>query len=285
MSETKTNSILVIGGPNVGKTHFGGQLYGRLNSQQFTYKIDQDNRPEDLSIFREVLDKLCEGKSAARTEASANKSVNLKVKDDKDNEASFSFPDYAGEQINLILHNRQVDTVWKQHIDNSTAWMLFIRLDKIKEPTDIITKGILNSQDQEERNLISPPSNVSDSAFYVELLQILLYVKKVSSYNKIMSPRLLVVLSCWDTLKVDEGIEPKDVLKKSLPMLYHFLVNNWSSKRFHIAGLSSTQKTLSNTEPDEDFIDMSPINFGYYINEYGEKNNDLTLLIDILIGK
>ena len=65
--DNSNNNILIIGGPNVGKTHFGGQLYGRLNSRQFNYKIAQNNRPTDLTIFQDVLDKLSEGMRAGHT--------------------------------------------------------------------------------------------------------------------------------------------------------------------------------------------------------------------------
>ncbi|MFP3636973.1 hypothetical protein, partial [Bacillus sp. SIMBA_033] len=95
---------LVIGGPNVGKTHFGGQLYGRLNSKKFTYKLNTDNRPDDLTIFEDVLDKLYRGKRAGHTETSANRSVVLNVTDDENNNIIFSFPDYGGEQIREIVN-------------------------------------------------------------------------------------------------------------------------------------------------------------------------------------
>ena len=66
------DNILIIGGPNVGKTHFGGQLYGRLNSRLFKHKLSVSNRPSDLTIFEDVLTNLAEGKRAGHTESSAN---------------------------------------------------------------------------------------------------------------------------------------------------------------------------------------------------------------------
>ena len=53
--DKSNNNILIIGGPNAGKTHFGGQLYGRLNCRQFEYKISSNNRPSDLTIFEDVF--------------------------------------------------------------------------------------------------------------------------------------------------------------------------------------------------------------------------------------
>src|SRR4029078_13329300 len=105
--------VLIIGGPNAGKTHFGGQLYGRLNSRLFNYKVAPNNRPTDLTIFQEVIDKLSEGKRAGHTEASANRNIELKIENDIGTKIVFAFPDYAGEQVNFIVHYRRINNVWK----------------------------------------------------------------------------------------------------------------------------------------------------------------------------
>src|SRR5690554_3498845 len=117
MDNTTENSVLIIGGPNAGKTHFGGQLYGRLNSRLFNYKIAPHNRLSDLTIFQEVIDRLSEGKRAGHTEASANRSIELKIEDQDGSKIIFEFPDYAGEQINFLVDNRRINKVWKQYIE------------------------------------------------------------------------------------------------------------------------------------------------------------------------
>ena len=130
---------------------------------------------------------------------------------------------------------------------------------------------------------LQPPVKISDSAHFVELLQMLLYIKGISSLNKINKPNLVIVLSCWDILNLPENTLPAEILKARLPLLYYFTKNSWSENSFKIIGLSSTEKTLTD-EPDEEYIDRTPINFGYYINSKGEKMEDLTLSIRTLVG-
>lgn len=284
MNNLVENNILVIGGPNVGKTHFGGQLYGRLNNRNFSYKIDPNNRPVDLTIFEDVLNKLYEGRRAGHTEHSANRSIELKVSNDLNENIIFSFPDYAGEQVNAIVTNRQVNNIWKKYIEDSTTWMLFIRLDEILYIDDITNKGLPDSDELKRRNETKPPVRSSDVAFFIELLQIFLYTKKIITLNKVIKPSITVVLSCWDKLNLPENTLPIDILKERLPMLYNFINNNWVMNCFNVLGLSSTSKDLTD-EPDEGFIENTPINYGYFINENGKKENDLTLLISSLIGK
>jgi hypothetical protein len=277
------NNVLIIGGPNAGKTHFGGQLYGRLNSRKFSYKIAAHNRPSDLTIFQEVIDKLAEGKRAGHTEASANRNIELKIDDENGNKIVFAFPDYAGEQVKSIVENRRINTIWKDYIDASTSWMLFVRLDEVPQLEDIINRGIPSAEEIQKRQSQAPPVRISDAAHFVELLQMLLYVKGIPSRNKINKPNLVIVLSCWDVLNLPENTLPAEILKARLPLLYHFTRNAWSENSLKFIGLSSTEKSLTD-EPDEEYIDRTPINFGYFISSKGEKKQDLTLSIRTLIG-
>lgn len=278
------DNILIIGGPNAGKTHFGGQLYGRLNSRLFEYKIAPNNRPTDLTIFEDVLDKLAEGKRAGHTEASANRNIELKTDDNNGNNVVFSFPDYAGEQVKMMVDNRRVNSIWKDYIDNSSSWILFVRLDDVIITEDIINRGIPTPEEIAKRNKQTPPLKISDAAHFVELLQTILYIKGIASLNKINKPNLTIILSCWDLLNQKDDIIPADLLKKQLPLLYDFVNNNWQEKSLSILGLSSTGKTLSD-EPDDDYIDKTPINFGYIVNSNGKKDKDLTLSIGTFIGR
>ena len=284
MDKVTENSVLIIGGPNAGKTHFGGQLYGRLISRKFNYKIAPNNLPADLTIFEDVINKLAEGKRAGHTEASANRNIELKIDDENGNKVVFAFPDYAGEQINFIVDSRRINTIWKQYIETSSSWMLFVRLDEMQQVEDIINRGIPSAAEIQKRNLTPPPIKVSDAAHFVELLQMLLYIKGIPSLNKINKPNLTIVLSCWDLLKQADKILPVDVLQERLPLLYHFIKNTWAEKSLSVIGLSSTEKTLTD-EADEEYIDKTPINFGYIINPNGEKEDDLTLSIRTFIGR
>ncbi len=283
MNDMEKHNILIIGGPNTGKTHFGIQLYERINSRQFEFKIDPKNRPSDLSIFEDGLKNIYNGKRAAHTETGANRSIELIITDEKNSEVKLAFPDYAGEQITSIVDNRKVNDLWQDYIENSTSWVLFIRLNDLTPLEDIVNKGIPSAEEIQKRNSQPPPVKVSEAAFYVELLQTLAYIKGLSTFSPIGQPNLTVVLSCWDELEIPEDQVPSTLLQERLPMLFDFLNNNWQNESLSVIGLSSTEKPLTD-EPDDEFIDKEPINFGYYINQKGHSQRDLTLSIKDFIG-
>lgn len=278
MTKEQHNNILILGGPNVGKTHFGGQLYGRLTNRMGHYKIISP--PENLSFFKEVLENLEQGKSASRTHVSSNEQLEIEVEDTDGKRIVFSFPDYGGEQINEIVNYRKVNDTWTENIYNSTAWLLFIRLDEIKPIEDLINRGLPEEDVLKSRNESVVDLSLSAEAFYIELLQMLLYIKNISTLDKVNHLKLTVVLSCWDRIDdVTEKTKPSNLLHKRLPILKNYIDSTWGTDSISYVGLSSTERTLSNKDEDEEFLDKGPENIGYVIDPKGTKNQDLTLLI------
>jgi len=157
-------------------------------------------------------------------------------------------------------------------------------MNEIKIIEDIINRGIPSPEEIQKRNAKPPPVKISDAAHFIELLQTLLYIKGVSLFNKVIKPNLTIVISCWDNLDLAEGIIPSELLKEKLPLLYYFVENSWDVNSLSILGLSSTEKSLTD-EPDEEYIDRTPIDFGYIIDSKGVKEKDLTLSIGTFIGR
>lgn len=278
MSENK-NNILIIGGPNAGKTHFGGQLYGRLQARSDFYKIVSP--PENLSIFKEVLEALNDGKAADHTNVNLNEILELEIEDTTGEKISFNFPDYGGEQIKAMVSDRRVGKLWKDQIEKSDSWMLFIRLDEIVPLEDIINRGIPDVKVLAERNKTATAVlKLSDAAYFTELVQILLYAKKVATLQKVAVPKLTVVLSCYDLMEDQAaGKLPKQLLEEKLPSFWNYLSQVWQPDALAVIGLSATEKTLDQKTVDKDFIRRGPEKFGYIVTAEGKKESDLTLSI------
>ena len=77
---------------------------------------------------------------------------------------------------------------------------------------------------------------------------------------------------------------PAEVLKEKAPALSAFIESSWPQKHV-VIGLSSTERTLSLTEVDMDFVKRGPEDFGFLITPQGELEKDLTVSIRILLGK
>jgi hypothetical protein len=273
-------NILIIGMSKAGKTHFGGQLYGRLKSGEDEFKLRET--PNDLSLFQEILDNLNEGLEGKHTDTKLHETIILPVISRTGNEIDLIYPDYGGEQLRGIIEQRRANAIWQQQIAKSTNWFLFIRLDLIEDIIDVTTK--FYQQIEAEKDIKEPISNITDlliesSAYYIELLQSFLFIKgmPLTAADK---PRLTILLSCWDKLKYPEGTEPTAILRQRMPLFYSFIDAGWNNNNLSVIGLSSLSKDLDSKKVDAEFALEGPEKFGYVVKEDGGRETDITYLLN-----
>ena len=276
-------NILVIGRANSGKTHFFGQLYGRLKEPRSSLNIN--GTPANLEMLGEVFEALSEGKASAHTVAETWNSLKIPLIDENGKEFDINWPEYAGEQWDTIFSTRSLDEKWKSQLDDSDKWLIVMRVES--EPTfpDFLEK-LANNEKPEKKHESPNSTNWDANPYWVEKLQILLQLSKTQIANKVQSPKVAVLLSCYDEVNT-ENATPHMILEQRLPMLASYLVSNWDEDKLSIWGLSALGKELTEASKDEDFIDEGPENQGWVIspNETIEqKNIDLTLPIKWLLN-
>lgn len=270
-------NILIIGTPNTGKTHFGGQLYGRLKTGNCSLTLK--STPDDLSIFQEILEKLNTGLSAEHTATTQNENLILPVQNQDNESLDLIYPDYGGEQITNIVENRKINSIWKSNIEKSDCWFLFIRLSLVEDIEDVTTRFYSTIGKNSIGNEFSCLKDNSP-VFYIELLQIFLFAKRQSKASHNI-PKLTILLSCWDELPTD-GETPESILRKKMPLFYDYISSLWRHN-LNIIGLSSTGKPLSVDKADNEYLINGPEKQGYIILEDGQKNSDLTLSLNSVI--
>jgi len=280
---SKAHRLLIIGGPNAGKTHYVGQLYHRLVTGRSSYRMV--TAPADLTVIQAVIDKLASGLAGEHTQSGLNEEISFVVAKNQTT-TELVFPDYAGEQVRALMSGRLVSSRWQALISQSTEWLLLIRPDELPVIEDITTRGLAYVEDLKQRRKNtkkedqSLEAELTAPAFWVELLQMMLYVKRTSALSPVEEPRLTVALSCWDTLGLaTTGIEPAAELRQRLPLLAAFLEATWAPGAWRVCGLSSLGQSLDPTTPDEDFVDEGPEAAGYVVLPSGEHTPDLTHLI------
>ncbi len=274
-------SILIIGRPESGKTRFLSQFCIRAEKKKSA--ISFFDRPGELSHITEDRKLVAQGLSSKRTATDANLNVDLSIEYDGQ-QHTVSYPDSAGEHINSMVKERKINPHWQKLIKASNEWILFIRTTNLKKQFDPTLKPNKNNQKSASQN---EEIIISDQGFFIELIQLLLYIKEVGIRDSSNLPKLSVVLTCWDELKPKKHQEmnPKDVLceEKVLPLFNQFIHSIWDSHKLKIYGLSAQGQSLSKDEIDDDYIDEGPENKGYLILPNGEKCKDITRLIADLL--
>lgn len=270
-------SILIVGRPNSGKTTFMAQLAERLEEQS---EVMLEYAPDDRTVIEDAQNRLADGLAIEHTSTATNETLSLPL---KWNNQSFilDYPDYGGEQINSIIEQRDINEQWQELINKSDYWLVFINVNNLVQDDDITTKMI---KPIEKTGTVTKDFELSKQAFFVELLQMLLYVKGLGLHRTLDVPKICIALSCWDTLG-ETTIKPTDYIQKHLPLLNSFIQNIWSEKARSIIGLSSQGKSLKKDKADEEYLEKGNFEFGYIIEPNGTKNKDLTWVIANLLAR
>lgn len=268
------NSILLVGESGVGKTHYGAQLLKRL--MKGDGQLRMDGAATNLEPFEAAMESLNEGMAAGHTPTATYVDSVWPIASTDGAKAELVWPDYGGEQVKAISSNRRIPTAWQPRVIGTPAWLLIIRLHKTRTSDDIFSRPLasLKGVTSENRDV-----QISDQARLIELLQILLYIRGSSSSAPLRTPRLGVLLSCWDELGTDDA--PVSVLKQRMPMFSEFVHSTWLEPT--VLGLSALERPLSPRERDPDYAARGPEQFGYVVLPDGRRSQDLTIPIQQLL--
>jgi len=277
----KEHTILVLGGPKSGKTHFGAQLAIRLTKKTSAVKFYE--QPENLGLFEEPMECLGRGRLAKHTPVVVSKDVVLPIEMANGSRARVVWPDYGGEQVQEMFRSRITSLDWNERASNAEGWLLMIRPELFRATRDLLHRPLKDFEPK--RGAASPLPEWIPEAALIEMLQMLLFARRRGRESRIATPRLVIAITCWDESKtVDATTKPHDELQRLTPMLANFVEGLWERSSLTVVGVSALGKTLSATADDEDFVDLGPHRQGYVVLPDGTKNEDLTWPLSKLLG-
>lgn len=280
----KNAEILLLGGPNSGKTHYAGQLYGRLKRRPDKLKIRTgDGASVKLNALEDVLTQLEDGNAAEHTPADQYSEILFPLINSDEKAIDLFWPDYGGEQLSQVFKQREISADWRRRLQNTEGWLLFIRLSGEKTYPDALLKltSIPNTLPEETTR----PEIWDANAYWIELLQMLCHVANKGLSSKAIKPPLVLVLSCFDEIFEEEKV-PAEILKNKLPLFYSFIQAIWPQDMVSVWGVSSLGKTLTPNSNDDDFIDDGPEYQGWVIAPgQTKKCHDLTTPLSWILDK
>jgi Double-GTPase 1 len=279
----QTPDILVLGGPNSGKTHYGGQLYGRVQRRPGLLRLrSEQGTPTDLSAFKEVLDSLEKGCAARHTETGTWAEVMLPLTDVRGNAVDLRWPDYGGEQFRAIFDKRATASAWQNRLDQANRWVVLIRLNSETTYPDAL-KHLCKKADGAVTHSVRA-GDWDANARWVETFQIMLHIAGVDTVRRINNPRLCIMLSCYDEL-AEPKEKPIETLAEKLPLVASFIESTWMPEAVSVWGLSALGCPLEKTSENENFAEEGPEYQGWVIRpDGGARQPDLTEPLAWLLG-
>lgn len=278
-------SIVLVGGPNSGKSNFLGRLWVSLSKGEGGLLAPAD--PDKITYVESLVAHLFQGKFAPRSsssleEGSHDLTINVALRNNQDVAASLVVPDVLGEIWQKAVATSELPQVWYDRLTKSSSALIFVRVhsDDNHEPLDWVTaRGLLEAGLAEGRNATEIPTQV----VLCELLRILEGTLDSSTGR----PRVVVVVSAWDLLDLEaRSAGPTSYLRKQFPLFAGRLLNE-SNLEVKVVGLSVLGGDVSDPAFKASIQEQGIVGKGYVVEDgvpSFQEHKDVSLPIQWLLG-
>ena len=275
---TSSDQVLVLGGPDSGKSTYLLQLYGRVFEDEGQLQLR--GAVDSMVAIKEGLARLATGRPAGHTPNGTETSLTLPLIDNETGrEWDVTVPDYAGEDLRRVGDALRLPDRWRDLAATSDHWIVMVRLSLHPDMPDLVSRPV--------GELASASHDLSEDTdaqklpidmFLVVLLQLLQHGRtQLEVANDL---RVTVVLSCWDELGYPADTMPSQVMRQQLALLDSYCMTTFGPG-YRVLGLSAQGRALTDDHPAVEFIDEGPSAMGWLVCEDGAHDPDLTKLIAV----
>ena len=279
-------SVMLIGGPDSGKTNYVGRLWPALDSRKG--RLVAAAQPQDIGFVLDTADHLFQGHFAPRSEHDDDRrDFEIIVSPaGGDTEAKIVIPDISGELWRSAVTNSEIAEEWMKELRRADGALLFVRVNSDQEiqPLDwVTTRNLLAKVGRDDdRSKLSTQVMLCELIRYLELT--------LADRPDGGRPRLSVIVSAWDLVDSETCKDgPIVYLAKEHPLVAGRLQD---TMRLDVRtfGLSVVGGDLRNDKAYRDvFLDKAFHEHGWVVihnNETGlwKKDPDLTLPVAWVVG-
>ena len=214
-----TRSVILIGGPETGKTNFIGRLWIALGTDGGALAASET--PDEIQYVEEVVAHLYQGRFAPRTDQNLGAdrgSVIIPLSLDESHEeerAELVIPDISGEVWKKAVETNELAPEWMARLEDAAGALLFVQvLSPLNEnPSDWVTSAAL----MEHQEDATQPDEIPTQVMLCEFLRFL--ELKLPDPPTSRKPRIAVIVTAWDLLdKERSAAGPQAYLQKEYPL-------------------------------------------------------------------
>lgn len=301
---TDHKSVLLIGGPDAGKSNFLFRLWIAIDGGGGA--LVKDGLPAEVEYLRGGAERLLEGEFAEHTPREVYERVVIPVRSSAltvPHSGTLVVPDVSGERVLDIFRDRQWSQAWEELISPSCACLIFVRAgsDEIIAPLDwatcfdkygtVIDAPQTAGHDEIERSVgdASSTANSTDdekpgkTPTQVVLTEWLQFLRRAFTdvVGGSFRPRVGVVISAWDAVPIEQQSRPPVAyLKENFPMLNQFIEANADRFNFQVFGVSIVAGDLKSDDEFKQNYLRAPRDFGFVVHSLAgewKRSCDITL--------
>lgn len=280
--------IVLVGGPDTGKTNFLARLWESLRSASGALVCPTP--PEDIKYVEDALRHLLQGSFAPRSNKNIGESrsdVTLPVQLaglTSGTVTSLLVPDVNGELWKAAVETREIPAQWMDDLKRASGAMLFVRVhsELNTAPLDWVTARALLKQ---ELNLLKGQEGLPTQVELCELLRFLeLTLRRHANGSR---PRVAICVTAYDRLDAHTAsLGPSKYLAKEYP-LFDGRIRDTELLEIRTFGVSVVGGDLDvDADFRKRFLQGNLSDAGYVVTEQGgrsERRADISLPIAWLI--
>lgn len=212
----RPQSIILVGGPETGKSNYVGRLWASLKAGNGTLK--RAGMPRNIEYVESICEHLLQGKFAGRTDTNMARQdfcVPLTAVDGAI-PTELIVPDFTGELWRDAVKNSELPQEWMDELESADGALLFVRAHS---PLNVQPFNWVTSRDI-LRLPIGAGNNSTELPTQVTLCELLrLLQNRLACKPNGANPRVAVVVTAWDTLNKELQMQgPNAYLREQFPL-------------------------------------------------------------------
>lgn len=214
-----TRNVILIGGPDTGKTNFIARLWAALRTGGGA--LTASGTPGNIKYVEETIDYLHQGRFAPRTDQNLEAdqgsiTIPLGMGESLGEDiGELVIPDVSGEIWKKAVETTELAPEWMAQLEGAVGALLFVRVlsDLNVNPPDWVNAAKL----MKHRGNDTQPDEMPTQVMLCELLRFL--ELKLPNHTTGKKPRIAVIITAWDRLDNDlSSAGPNAYLQKEYPL-------------------------------------------------------------------
>lgn len=207
-------SIVLVGGPDSGKTNFIGRFW--ISALSADSQIRAIGTPEDITYVEDTLLHMFSGSFAPRTDVSSEHSLELELVGRSEGAAAkLVVPDVSGELWHNAVEISEIPQKWMDRLKEASGALIFVRVmsEVNVSKLDWVTSSDYMSLQPEDalEHQISTQVNLCE---YVRFLE---HAMQERSDGR--KPRIAVLVTAWDLVDAETSANgPLAFIEKEYPL-------------------------------------------------------------------
>ena len=274
-------SIILIGGPDSGKTNYLARFWEAIKSGHGRLRFTQ--LPENIDYVEAALNHLLTGKFAPRSDknldggtASCSIAVTGPCKD-PETPTEVYVPDVTGELWAGAVETCELPAAWLDSLQSSFGALLFVRVGSELNvaPLDWVTARplmkrdvALNEANDEHKTEISTDVQLCELLRFLELT--------LGTNTGVKRPRVAILVTAWDRLDRETASKgPRQFLAGEYPLVAG-RIDDVSRLDIDVFGVSVVGGDFDDEIFKRRFLEGKLQEFGYVVRQQAEER-DLTI--------